>query len=202
MPRKPPIERRAGQSVEALALQLSGQESNQLTAPPGTKKEQYPEVNARVKAESIAESIEVHRKRLRLLHDNERVNLDDVDAVARAADDYLTACQLAGTVPTMLSFAPCLGWSRKAVYEYLSRNDNQTTRFLGSLQSVFAAVMAEMALKRQLSEPVSIFLLKNSGQGLVDKQEMEVHPPEDPLAEIRNSAEIRRRYIEALPYDD
>lgn len=197
---KQPIRREAGQSVEEMALQMSGQGKNHLTAIDG-KREQYPEVAARMKAEAVSEAIDLHRETLKTIKRNGRIQLDDVDAVARAADAYLAACGQAGVVPTMLGFSACLGYSRKHVYAYIASHSNQTTEFLDALRSSWAAIMAQMALNRQLSEPVSIFLLKNSGQGLVDKQEYEIAPRIDPLDEL-DPASAKHRILAALPDPD
>lgn len=185
---KQPIRREAGQSAEEMAVQLSANSDTRLTR----RKEAYPETAARLKAETVSETINIHRTALKTVQTGGQVNLDDADAVAEAADTYLDACGRAGVVPTMLGFSACLGYSRKHIYSYIGAHNNATTRFLDALRSSWAAIMASLALNRQLSEPVSIFLLKNSGQGLTDSQQYEIVPPRSPFDEIDPEAARRR----------
>ena len=52
-------------------------------------------------------------------------------------------------------------------------------------------------MTRNTSEAVSIFLLKNSGQGLVDRAEIDLAArQESPLGEKADPEALRRKYLE------
>lgn len=69
--------------------------------------------------------------------------------------------------------------------------------YLDGLRSSWAAIIAQMGLARQCSESVSIFLLKNSGQGMADRAEIDIAPKkENPLGERKDPEELRRKYLE------
>ena len=54
-----------------------------------------------------------------------------------------------------------------------------------------------MGLKRACSEALAIFLLKNSGQGLADKTEVDISAKaESPLGEKTSTEELKRKYLE------
>ena len=54
-----------------------------------------------------------------------------------------------------------------------------------------------MGLKRACSEALAIFLLKNSGQGLADRTEIDLAAhQESPLGEKISTEELKRKYLE------
>ena len=120
--------------------------------------------------------------------------MDEVEATATA---YMTSCKRAGVYPTMLGFAAACGYSRKAIYEYIARHSGKSADYLDGLRSSWAAIVAQMGLARQCSESVSIFLLKNCGQGMADRAEIDIAPKtENPLGEQKDPEELRRKYLE------
>lgn len=126
-----------------------------------------------------------------------RVNLNDVDEVEATATAYMTSCKRAGVYPTMLGFSAACGYSRKAIYEYIARHSGKSVDYLDGLRSSWAAIIAQMGLARQCSESVSIFLLKNCGQGMADRAEIDIAPKtENPLGERKDPEELRRKYLE------
>ena len=192
MPRSP-MKREAGQTVEEMSNQLAetmGQNRLNRTS--------YPEVSAHVKQEALTRVVNLQRDMLRM-HRNRghRIDLDSLEEVQECADRFMEACAKANVYPTMLAFAAATGWSRPTLYRYIQSHSTESARFLDSLRSVWAAILAEMGLQRQASEAVSIFLLKNSGQGLTDSHELTTLQQGEELFTDRpvTAEEIARRYI-------
>lgn len=190
-----PIRKAAGQSVEEMTAQLAGsKEGNRLYTP---KAGTYKEVSDALKAEALDAAIDHQLELLAAAKRRGRVNLNDVDEVEATATAYMTSCKRAGVYPTMLGFAAACGYSRKAIYEYIARHNGKTVDYLDGLRSSWAAIVAHMGLTRQCSESVSIFLLKNCGQGMADRAEIDIAPKtENPLGEIKDPEELRRKYLE------
>lgn len=190
-----PIRKAAGQSVEEMTAQLAGsKEGNHLYTP---KAGTYKEVSDALKAEALDAAIDHQLELLAAAKRRGRVNLNDVDEVEATATAYMTSCKRAGVYPTMLGFAAACGYSRKAIYEYIARHNGKTVDYLDGLRSSWAAIVAHMGLTRQCSESVSIFLLKNCGQGMADRAEIDIAPKtENPLGETKDPEELRRKYLE------
>ena len=194
MPNKP-IKKAAGQTVEEMAAQLAGsREGNRLYTP---KQGTYKEISDQLKSEALDSIIDQQLDLLAAAKRRGRVNLNNVDEVEATATVYMTSCKQAGVYPTMLGFAAACGYSRKSIYEFISKNRGKSVDYLDSLRSSWAAIIAQMGLARQCSESVSIFLLKNSGQGMADKAEIDIAPKvENPLGERIDPEELRRKYLE------
>ena len=190
-----PIKKAAGQTVEEMTKQLVGsREGNRLYTP---KQGTYKEISDQLKSEALDNIIDQQLDLLATAKKRGKVNLNDLNEVEATATAYMTSCKRAGVYPTMLGFAAACGYSRKAVYEYIARHNGKTVDYLDGLRSSWAAIIAHMGLSRQCSESVSIFLLKNSGQGMADKAEIDIVPKkENPLGERKDPEELRRKYLE------
>lgn len=190
-----PIKKAAGQTVEEMTSQLAGsREGNRLYTP---KQGTYKEISDALKAEALDSIIDQQLELLATAKRRGRVNLNNVDEVEATATAYMTSCKQAGVYPTMLGFAAACGYSRKSIYEFISKNRGKSVDYLDGLRSSWAAIIAQMGLARQCSESVSIFLLKNSGQGMADKAEIDIAPKtENPLGEQKDPEELRRKYLE------
>ena len=189
---KSPIERRAGQTVEEMACQMEASKA-------GNKmyRKTYGEVASELKSEALSAALEQQMYLMGVAADRGRVNLDDLEELKAATEIYLKSCQISGTFPTFLAYSASLGYSRQAVYAYISRHTTKTAEFLDNLRSSFAAIVAEMGLKRACSEALAIFLLKNSGQGLADRTEIDLAAhQESPLGEKISTEELKRKYLE------
>ena len=116
--------------------------------------------------------------------------------VSQTATTYMTSCKQAGVYPTMLGFAAACGYSRKTIYEYINHNTGKSAQYLDNLRSSWAAIIAQMGLARQCSESVSIFLLKNSGQNMADRAEIDIAPKaSSPLGEYVTERELYEKYM-------
>lgn len=173
-----PIKRAARQSVEEMTEQLTeSKKGNRLYSP---KTGNYKEISDALKAEALDAAIDQQLELLAAAKRRGRVNLNNVDEVEATATAYMTSCKQAGVYPTMLGFAAACGYSRKAIYEYISRHSGKSVDYLDGLRSSWAAIIAQMGLARQCSESVSIFLLKNCGQGMADRAEIDLAPKTEP----------------------
>lgn len=191
---KAPIRKEAGQSVEEMTAQLVGSvDGNRLYSP---KKGNYKEISDQLKSEALEAAIDQQLGLLATAKQRGRVDLNNVDEVEATATAYMTSCKQAGVYPTMLGFAAACGYSRKTIYEYINRNTGKSAQYLDNLRSSWAAIIAQMGLARQCSESVSIFLLKNSGQNMADRAEIDIAPKaSSPLGEYVTEKELLEKYV-------
>lgn len=166
------LRREAGQDVTEMAEQLKENNAgNRLyKSKPG-----YNEISAELKQQAIANAIDQVRTNLKIAKRNGRVNLDDVEELRASADRYMQGCKLSGAIPSMLDFCPSLGHSRQNVYHYISTHGNRASaQFLDSLRSAWAGIYQQLGMTRVCSEAVSIFVMKNAGQGMADKTDVDM----------------------------
>ena len=190
---KSPIERKAGQSIEEMACQMEASKAGNRMY-----KAQYNEVAAELKAQQFDAIIGQQLELLAGVRKDGKIDLDNLAAVEATATRYIESCKRAGVVPTILGLSAALGYSRKTVWQYITQHpESRTAQYLDALRSAFAAVLAQLGLSRNCSEAVSIFLLKNSGQGLTDKTEVDISAhQESPLGEKISTEELKRKYWE------
>lgn len=169
-----PIRKGAGQSAQEMAgAMIEAKAGNQLYSPK-TRKGSYNEVSAELKAEALDNAIDHQMELLQRVKERGRIDLDSIDEVSATAEQYMIGCKTAGVYPSMLGFAAACGYSRVWMYHYINTHNNETARYLDNLRSAWAAIVQQMALSRQCSEATAIFILKNSGQGLTDRTELDV----------------------------
>ena len=186
---KYPIERKAGQTVEEMTAQMQeAKQGNRL----------YNQVSAELKNQQFAAALDQQIELLAGVRKDGKIDLDNLAAVEATATRYIESCKRAGVVPTILGLSAALGYSRKTVWQYITQHpESRTAQYLDALRSAFAAVLAQLGLSRNCSEAVSIFLLKNSGQGLTDKTEVDISAhQESPLGEKISTEELKRKYLE------
>lgn len=186
---KSPIERRAGQSIAEMTAQMQeAKQGNRL----------YNQVSAELKNQQFTAALDQQIELLAGVRKDGKIDLDNLAAVEATATRYIESCKRAGVVPTILGLSAALGYSRKTVWQYITQHpESRTAQYLDALRSAFAAVLAQLGLSRNCSEAVSIFLLKNSGQGLTDKTELDISAhQESPLGEKISTEELKRKYLE------
>ena len=186
---KLPLEKRAGQSIEEMTAQMQeAKQGNRL----------YNQVSAELKNQQFAAALDQQIELLAGVRKDGKIDLDNLAAVEATATRYIESCKRAGVVPTILGLSAALGYSRKTVWQYITQHpESRTAQYLDALRSAFAAVLAQLGLSRNCSEAVSIFLLKNSGQGLTDKTELDISAhQESPLGEKISTEELKRKYLE------
>lgn len=186
-----PIKKQAGQSVEEMATQLAEVKNNK-------RKNTYPEISADMKSETLSTAIDQQLEFLAQIKERGKVNLHNLPEVELTAVNYLNSCKIAGVLPDMLGFACACGCSRKWIYEFIRLHpEEETAVYLDGLRSAFAAVTLQMGATRQYSEPVTIFMLKNSGQGLADRAEIDITAKaNNPLGEEQDTEILKQKYLE------
>lgn len=197
-----PVRREAGQSAEDMTAQMiASREGNRLY----NRKGNYKEVSDQLKAEALTAVIDQQMTLLKRVKDRGRVDLNKIDEVEMAAEAYMESCKQSNVYPSMLGFSAACGISRQWMYEYIRTHDNETSNYLDRLRSAWAAIIAQMGLSRQCSEPVAIFLLKNSGQGLSDRTDLDITARQDnygPLGKPPTPEEIYERFKDLLIEDE
>ena len=117
-----------------------------------------------------------------------------VYSVEAEIETYLQSCEEFGVCPTVLGLAASMGFSRVNLYAYLRNHpETESARLLDSFRCSCASVIAEASLNRTTDNATSIFLLKNCGQGLNDRQEVELTRGIDPAPQ-RSAADIWEQY--------
>lgn len=190
---KLPIEKRAGQTITEMTEQMQeAKQGNRMY------KAQYNEVSAQIKEQQFSAALDQQMELLAGVKKNGKIDLDNLNAVEATATRYIESCKRAGVVPTILGLSAALGYSRKTVWQYITQHpESRSAQYLDTLRTVFASILAQLGLSRNTSEAVSIFLLKNSGQGLTDKTEIDIAArQESPLGERADPEELRRKYLE------
>ena len=196
---KQPIERKI-MSAPEMAMQLeASQADNKLYG--GRKGKQYNEVSAELRQEALQGAIDQQLTALKDAEIRGKVDLNDVEQVKAAAFRFMEACRASGTFPTMLAFSASMGVSRQRVYAYtLQHPKTPTTEFLDALRSSWASILAQASLTRQTDNATSLFLLKNSGQGLQDRVDIAAVTPTQPLSDEITAEDVAAKYAE-LPAD-
>lgn len=124
------------------------------------------------KGEMLEADISFKRELLKTVFERGRVNLSNADEVQALTLEYMDACQMAKTFPTVMGLATALGISRQRLNRYIAENENDTTRFLETVKDVFADIMSNAALFRNSDAATTIFILKNCA-GFADRIEIE-----------------------------
>lgn len=137
--------------------------------------ESYNEASSRLKAEAMESSINLHKKLLEV-GSSRRVNFRKIDELKPACEEFLDICAEYGQLPTFEKLATFLGVARCTLYLFLSEENTDATDYLRTLQTSFGSMMMDGALSRNLSEVMSIFVLKNSALGFQDKVSVEALP--------------------------
>lgn len=186
------MKKQAGQTIDEMAAQL------EETSARNRVNRMYPDVAADVKRKALADVVNQQRELLHMTKERgRRIDLDDINEVEKCVNAYLESCIKANCFPTMMGFAAAAGWSRMSIYRYINQKSTESAHYLDNLRSSWAAIMAQMALTRQASEAVSIFLLKNSGQDLTDRCELTAIPVQADPQQFNVDEVLRRYSIEA-----
>ena len=191
-----PIKRQAGQTQEELTAQMMEAKKN-ISPKAHLYKPQYNEVAEKLKTQQLAAAIDQQKQLLAIAAERGRVDLDDLDTIKAAVDVYLESCKAAGIAPSMMGLAPSLGYTRASIYRYIQKSNTDSARFLDSLRSSWAAIIQQMGLSRTYSEAVSIFVLKNAGQDMLDRHELTAVP-----AGQQDDNEISKEELERFFLDD
>ena len=158
-----------------------------------------PALTAAVRADTVREIVNLKRKVLAKAP--VMTDLNDVEAVRQKADEYLEHCSEIGFIPSFVGLAAALGCSRKTLYQHAD-GDTETARFLKQLRSLFTDCRIAAADRNAAPESMTIFLLKNGGEGFTDRVEIQPLEPKSPFENMGDPEQARRRLIEAIPDDE
>lgn len=181
-------------TTEQAALEAIHNKDNKLYKTRNTGNS-YPEISAEQKRQMIAAAVAQQREALRNF-DN-RVDLRSMPQVQQRVEEYMQSCESYGTIPTMLGLAAYMGYSRRNLYAYIANHfDTDTAQYLDNFRSVSAAIIAQASANRTIDNATSIFLLKNSGQGLADSTQVEITRGIDPEP-VTRAADIVEKWRNA-----
>ena len=173
--------RREIQTVAAMTEELSSER----------KKKLYKEQSDSYKKAELSSLIANEKALLQAAHANRKIDLKDVGLVQELTYRYMTACENAGAVPTISGLASAFGISRQWLREWLITHPSEpSAAFIEAAKTSFSNVLLQAGLRRDVDNILTIFLLKNSGQGYSDQQEVTIIPQ----VTEPSSAEIREKY--------
>jgi len=165
------------------------------------KSKSYPELSAAQRKDSISKIVSQHRTDFQKNTRRHRVDLRDPNAVEVEIASYMQTCEESGLIPTFMGLAASMGFSRIALYQYLYKHaESESAKLLDNFRTASASIIATASLSRATDCATSIFLLKNSGQGLTDRQELEVFRGLD-YEPRENPDDIARRWATAFEED-
>ena len=188
---KEPLKREGGQTVQDMTQQLLADKES------GTRGRArlYNEVSQEQKAQALDVAIAQQQELLNRVEHRGRVNLNDLTAVKAAVSDYIQSCRNAGVYPSMTALAPSMGYSRQALYLYMSQHDTETTKYLDMVRSAMSAIVQQAGLTRVVDNAMAIFVLKNSA-GMSDKLDVNATAIPGTLDDGHMTAEeIAKRYL-------
>lgn len=162
----------------------------------------YPEINAQIRREVTQRLI---RQQSDLMQNfPERIDVSDTEAVKQVAVAYENYCAENCVCPSFMGFCGALGISRKWAYEFVRLHpESPTAALFDRLRTNWAALRISLAETGAISEATAIFILKNSGHGLTDRQEIVLEPQQmTPLSSLEDTESARKRIMAAIPVDD
>lgn len=146
------------------------------------------------------ELMSIQRQAFETSISNQRVSLNDTEALKARMCAYLQACEDTATFPSSLGLARSIGYTARALRMWITNKpDSETARLLGLFNDLCADVISQSALRNNANAVFSIFISK-ALYGLRDSTEIVVTPQNNFAGENEYSAdEIRRRYIVDSP---
>lgn len=160
-----------------------------------------PALTAQIRMQNVIDIVQAKREMMRKSPD--RVDLNNLEAVRNASDEYLQHCVEYAVLPSFQGLAAFFGISRMGLYKHLDRHkESETGRYLEKLQALFTDCRITAADRGSAPESLTIFLLKNCAQGYSDKSEIALVPEKpDPFADM-DAESARRRLLMSIPDDD
>lgn len=152
-----PLKREANQGIEAMAEQLKRHKEGR-----SSKSRLYPEISNELKAKALDTAIAQQQELLSKADKRGKIDLNDLEAVKHACREYLESCRQAQVIPSMTALAPSMGVSRQALYAFIRNSSSDSARYLDTVRSAISAIVEQAGLTRSASEPLAIFILKNS----------------------------------------
>lgn len=126
------------------------------------------------------------------------IDTDDAEAVGVRLGEYFTICGKNGMKPSVAGMAMALGISRITLWEWVTtgRKGAEVTNTLKRGYQLLNQVMEDYMQNGQINPVAGIFLMKNNFN-YRDQQEMVV-TPNTPLGELRNTEDLRQKYLDSV----
>lgn len=191
-----PVRREAHQGVESMVSQMKAKKENR-----SPKSRLYNEVSSELKAQALDVAINQQMQLLKKVERQGKVDLNNIDEVRQAVEDYFTSCKLAGVFPSLTALAPSMGYSRQGLNQYIREHSTETAHYLDTVRSAIAAIVEQGGLTRAASEAVAIFVLKNSVD-MADKLDVTATPSNSNKFESMTTQEIEDWARSAYFLDD
>ena len=157
-----------------------------------------PAQTAEVRKSAIRQALKSQRQ---LFKSKDRINIRDTKALEERTMIYIDACESSGLVPNLEGLCACCGFNRQWLYHFLNDHpETESAHFINSLRLSWASLRMSLAESKVLDPASTIFVLKNSGLGFSDRQEIAI-APNDPMRDL-DPEQARRRLIEAIPAED
>lgn len=169
----------------------------------GGRSKIYKEVSTELKGGLLADDLERKVTALRETIRQNRVNWDDLEDVQRRCLKYLEACKQAQSIPTVSGLAVfALGVSRQGLNSFLRAHSNTATaQFLQQMKDIFADTLETAALNNNINSIMAIFVMKND-YDRADRVQVEPVTQTNPLGELQDPEELRRRILGNVVVDD
>ena len=124
------------------------------------------------------------------------------EEIAERLEHFFTRCFENKEIPTVEKMSLALGYDRKTLWAWETGGEGSTParrNLIKKAKELIASFDAEMVQEGKLNPVTYIFRAKNYF-GLTDKQEY-ILTPNNPLGEVKDSAEIRQRLSEGVTED-
>ena len=164
----------------------------------------YKAESDKVKRRSIGLDVSGRAEMIGYVAKNGKARLNDTEEIKRRTELFLSQCNEQGCIPTIMGLCVLLGVSRQRVYKFMSDHpEHPTAQYVGTLQEAFADILTQAALRRDVSDAMSIFILKNTA-AMADKVEIApvVGDGKNPLGEYVDEEELRERIAASIVVED
>jgi hypothetical protein len=142
-------------------------------------------------------------RKLKVIYDLPKIDLDDDQAVADRIDYYFEYCAKEGLKPIVEGLALAIGIDRRTLWDWESERrrgllSDSRADIIKKAKDYIAFLMSDAAISGQVNPVTWIFYAKNYF-GMSDKQEIEIKAKQ-PLDELPMD-EIEKRIPKNLPVD-
>jgi hypothetical protein len=147
--------------------------------------------------------ISAKMRKLKVIYDLPKIDLDDDQAVADRIDYYFEYCAKEGLKPIVEGLALAIGIDRRTLWDWESERrrgllSDSRADIIKKAKDYIAFLMSDAAISGQVNPVTWIFYAKNYF-GMSDKQEIEIKAKQ-PLDELPMD-EIEKRIPKNLPVD-
>ncbi len=152
-----------------------------------------------VPAEVISQEVGNAVNAMRSIMERGKVNLKDTDDVIKRTEEYMEACALTGTFPSMMGLCSyAFGMYKNSVMNFMKTNPgHSTTEYLRMVTDMIADVLTNASLNNSANPIQTMFQLKNH-YGHEDHVKLEAYQATSLLSAARSKAEIAEKYKEGM----